>query len=73
MGKKCDGDHGAPPCEDPHCWTRDPLVPIVDSNFVMFRTPDGEAVYLDGIEARDLAKNLVLAADELDQETKVSP
>jgi hypothetical protein len=61
----CDGDHKRPVCKSPQCWHRDPLDPVIDSELVMFRTPDGEAIYLDEIEARALGEHLVRLADQL--------
>lgn len=70
MSIHCDGEHAAPTCKDPECYHRDPLAPCIDAELVMFRAPDGEAIYLDDVEAFDLAAKLITAAHEL---TRLSP
>ena len=66
--KPCNGHHAAPTCEDAQCWRRDPLDPAIESDLITFRTPDGEAIYLDEIEAHNLGAKLIAAADQIAQE-----
>lgn len=65
VGSGCCGDHAAPACNDPFCWIKTPLSPSINSSMIMFRTPDGEAVYLDETEAGALARDLLSMVIEL--------
>jgi hypothetical protein len=67
----CDGDHAPPTCQSAQCWRRDPLDPVIDNEFIAFRIPDGDVIYLDEIEARALGRALVGLADRLAFEAKV--